>query len=1120
MDGRDLAINGNQRIVDSLRRDSRGRAGEPDEREAEAARPAGSVPLSFAQRRLWFLNAWQGRSADCAVPVVLRLSGVVDRAALRAAFQDVLERHTTLRTVLAEHDGEPVPAVVPAGQAARSAVTEEAVPADVTTWIDDVVQRGFDITVDLPVRMVLGTVSPTESVLVIVVHLVAGDERSMAPLTRDLARAYAARRAGRAPDWPPLPLRYGDHALRQRDLLGPADDPDSALSRQTRYWRRALAGLPAELALPRDRPRPAHAPGRGAVLRFHVDAELHRALTALAADSRVTVFMVVQAALAVTLQGFGAGDDIPLGTPVTDRTDATPDDVVGHFGNLLVLRTDLSADPTFRQVLERVRESGRAAHAHRDIPFDAVVTALNPPRSTNHHPLFQVMLELAQRPGPDPDLPGLDVTRENPRPGAAAFDLRFTFTERTADQGGGLTGELRYAVDLFDPVTARRLVQGLLQVLTAATADPSVPVTGIDVVSAADREMLLGARNATRRRLPDAVLPDLFARQAARTPGHPAVVFDGREYSYAHIDAESNRLARRLIAQGIGPEDRVAIALPRSERLVIALLATLKAGAAYLPLDLTHPPARTDHLLRDGRPAAILTDRTPRTEPLATTTPVYVTDTGLGHLSGSPLTAADLDHPLRPEHPAYVIYTSGTTGPPKGTVVEHRAVVNFVAANNAAYGIDGETRLLGFAAVTFDVSVLEIFSALTSGATLVLADDEQRTDPRLLQRLMREESVTVAELPPALLPMLDPDGLPGLRLVSVGGEAPAGRLVDAWAGPDRQFWNAYGPTEATVGVTLMRCLPPAGDSAPPIGRPMANTRVYVLDDALRLVPPGATGELYLAGAQLARGYLGRPGLTAGRFVADPFGEPGERMYRTGDLVRWNTDGELVYAGRVDSQLKVRGFRIEAGEVETVLLDQPGVAEAVVLAREDRRGNARLAAYVVPAADCVSRADAPTRLPARLRRALGTRLPDYMVPSAIVVLDALPTTVNGKLDRKALPSPGKPSGGAPRGPRTPVEELLAGMFAQVLEVAAVGIDDDFFALGGNSAAAVRLASRIGAVLGVRPAVRELFAAPTVAALAAALGRARPAAPRANGRTRPGGSTLTRQGLSGGSGPVRP
>ncbi|MCX4845654.1 amino acid adenylation domain-containing protein [Streptomyces sp. NBC_00893] len=1097
MHGRDLVINGNQQIVDSLRRDGRGHTRRPDERGAEAVRPAGErrpagpAPLSFAQRRLWFLNFWQGPSAACNVPLVLRLSGAVDRAALRAAFQDVLERHDTLRTVLAEHDGEPVPHVVPAGQAARSVPTEETVPADIGGWVDGIVRRGLDITVDLPFRAVLGTVSPTESVLVIVVHLVAGDERSTVPLTRDLARAYAARRAGRAPDRQPLPVRYGDHALRQRDFLGSADDPGSVLSRQTRFWRRELAGIPAELALPRDRPRPVHAVGPGAVLRFHIDAEPYRALTALAAANRVSVLMVLQAALAVTLQGFGAGDDIPLGTPVTDRTDDTPDGLVGFFGNLLVLRTDLSGAPAFRQVLERVRESGRAAHENRHVPFDAVVAALNPPRSTNHHPLFQVMLELGERPEPRLDLPGLDVTRESLRTGAAEFDLRFSFTERTGEQDGPLAGELCYAADLFDAVTAQRLVQGLLQVLTAVTADPSAPVTGIDVVTAADREVLLRERNDTRRQLPGGVLPELFARQAARTPRNPAVVFGGREYTYAHIDEESNRLARHLISRGIGPEDRVAVALPRSERLVVALLAVLKAGAAYLPLDLTHPRARTDHLLQDGRPAAVLTDRTVGTASLTTTTPVYFTDTDLGHLPGTPVTAADRNSPLRPEHPAYVIYTSGTTGLPKGTVVEHRAVVNFVAANTAAYGIDEETRLLGFAAVTFDVSVLEIFAALTSGATLVLADDEQRTDPRLLQRLMSEESVTVADLPPALLPMLKPGGLPGLRLVSVGGEAPAGRLVDEWATADRQFWNAYGPTETTVSATLMRCLPPAGDGSPPIGRPMANTRVYVLDDALRVVPPGATGELYLAGAQLARGYLGRPGLTAGRFVADPFGAPGERMYRTGDLVRWNTDGELVHEGRADSQLKVRGFRIEAGEVESALLDRPGVAEAVVLAREDRPGTARLTAYVVPVGEGgpgTAGASPLTRLPADLRRALGTRLPDYMVPSAFVVLDALPTTVNGKLDRKALPPPGKSPGRAARGPRTPVEELLAGMFAQVLELDVVGVHDDFFALGGHSLSAVRLVSRIGAVLGVRPSVRELFAAPTVAALAAALGRA--------------------------------
>lgn len=1032
--------------------------------------------------------------------MAVRLSGAVDRPALLAACRDVLARHDPLRTVYAERDGEPVGLLLSTMRAARSAVIEEAVPAALGQWVDETARRGFDVRVDPPVRMVLGTASPAESVLVIVVHPLAADAQSLTPLTLDLAHAYAARRTGRAPEWQPLPLRYEDFALRQRESLGSCGDPDSVMGRQAAFWREELAGIPAELALPRDRRWSAGTVGGGAVCRFEIGAELYREVTALAADNGVTVFTVLQAALAVTLQGFGAGDDIPLGTPVTDRGGGPSDSLVGPFGNMVVLRTDLSGHPSFRRLLRRAQESGRAARANRDIPIEAVVRALNPTRAPQQHPLFQVMLTLDEQPAPEPEFPGLNVTVEKLHLDPAGLDLSYSFTERTSGRGG-MTGELTYAEHLFDAETAQRLTGGLLQVLTAVTADPSAPVTSIEVVSAADRVMLLEERNATHTESGGGVLPALLARAAGRHPDRAALVLGGRTYSYADIDTRSNRLARHLVSQGIGPEDRVAIALPRSEQLIVALLAVLKAGAAYLPLDLGHPPARTAHLLQDSRPVALLTDRSTRATLPATAIPVYLADAALEGYSPEPLTAADRNGPLRPEHPAYVIYTSGTTGPPKGTVIEHRAVVNFVAATNAAYALDERTRLLGFAAITFDVSVLEIFCALTSGATLVMADDEQRTDPRMLQALLREERVTVAELPPVMLPMLTPGELPDLRLVSVGGEAPAGRLVGEWASPTRQFWNAYGPTEATVGVTLMHCLPPVAHGSPPIGLPMPNTRAYVLDDALRVLPPGATGELYLAGVQLARGYLGRAGLTARHFVPDPFGEPGERMYRTGDLVRWNNNGQLVHEGRRDSQLKVRGFRIEAGEVENELLAQPGVAEAVVLTAQDRPGVARLTAYVVPDGEPASAgaADLPgggarAQLPARLRRALRGRLPDYMVPSTVLVLDVLPRTANGKLDRRALPAPGRASG---RAPRTAREQVLASVFAQVLGVGSVGIDDDFFGLGGDSLAAVRLASRIEAVSGVRPAVQDLFAAPTVAALVGVLRGGAGATPRRGG-----------------------
>ncbi|MFI7101823.1 non-ribosomal peptide synthase/polyketide synthase [Streptomyces sp. NPDC050161] len=1048
-----------------------------------------TVPVSYAQRRLWFLNQWEGRSATYNMPLALRLTGALDGEALRAAWDDVLARHESLRTVFTEQDGEPVQVVLPVDRATSAALTQERIEGDVDAWVREVAMRGFDLSADLPVRVVIGTVSDTESVLVLVVHHIAGDGWSVAPLARDLSQAYGERCVGRIPQWDELPVQYVDYTLWQRGFLGSADDSHSVIGRQTDFWRKALAGAPAELALPWDRPRPAEASHRGAVVSFHIGEDLHQAVKDLASTSGVTAFMVLQAAVAVTLQGFGAGDDIPLGTPVAGRTDDKLNDLVGFFVNTLVLRTDLSGAPSFRDVLERVREADLAAYENQDIPFEAVVEAVNPARSTRHHPLFQVMVDLQNNAGHQLYLPGLEINAVPTGWDMAKFDLEFSFSEATVfaggpedgDGGSGLSADLSYAVDLFDATTAQRMVQGLVQVLTAVTATPDAPVTGIEVITPTERTNVLTERNATQRQLPTTTLPALLTEQAARTPQNTAVVFDGRELSYAELDTRSNRLARHLIGQGIGPEDRVAVALPRSEHLITALLAVLKTGAAYLPIDPAYPHTRIAHMLSDAHPAALLTDQeTLATLPETATPAITPAVDALGALPAGPLTDADRVRPLRPEHPAYVIYTSGSTGTPKGTTVEHRAAGNFIAAISPAYGIADGTRLLGFAAVTFDVSVFEIFTALTSGATLVLAADEQRTDALRLQQLLRDEKVTVAELPPAVMPLLDPAQLPALRLVSVGGEAPAGRLVDEWATAEREFWNGYGPTEAAVAVTLMNCLPPAGDRTPPIGRPVANTRAYVLDGALRVVPPGVTGELYIAGDQLARGYLGQPALTASRFVADPFGPAGARMYRTGDLVRWNTDGDLVYLGRVDDQVKIRGFRIEPGEIEAVLTQHPATAQAAVIPREDGPGGTHLVAYITPAEN-----QDTARLPAELRTHAAQHLPDYMVPSAVVVLDTLPMTPNGKLDRKALPAPEYPGSTAARTPRTVREELLAGLFAEVLGLPAVGIDDDFFTLGGHSLLATRLISRIRTVLGAEPAIRDLFAAPTVAALATRL-----------------------------------
>ncbi|WP_435195427.1 amino acid adenylation domain-containing protein, partial [Streptomyces sp. NRRL F-5630] len=1098
----------------------------------EPARPAlgrrerpDRLPLSYAQQRLWFLNRLEGGSATYNMPLALHLTGRVDTGALRDAWADVLTRHETLRTVFGEHEGSPVQVILDAETAAERVLSTEylAPGTDTEAWAQGVTGRGFDVTEDVPVRVVHGILSDTESVLVIVLHHIAGDGWSLAPLAQDLSHAYNQRRSGNAPTWDELPVQYADYALWQRDHLGTAQDPESILAAQTDHWRSALAGAPAELPLPHDRPRPAQPTHQGATVEFRLDGDLGGAVSALAAAHGVTVFMVLQAATALTLNAFGAGTDIPLGTPVAGRTDENLKDLVGFFVNTLVLRTDLRGNPTFEETLARVRDTNLAAYENQDIPFEAVVETLNPTRSTRHHPLFQVMVDLQNNTTPALGLDGLDITVADGSPDTAKFDLQFSFAEDAAATSraggaGGFAGALTYATDLFDAATAERLADGFLRVLRAVTADPATPLTGLDVLSAADRALLLEEYNAAVRPSEASFPVCLFAERAGRDPDRAALRFDGAEVSYGELDARSNRLARYLIAHGAGPETLVAVALPRGPELVTALLAVLKAGAAYLPLDPTSPPARLAYTLSDAVPALLLTDTAAASavrEGLAgTDVPVHAPDrAGLAGYAPAPVTDADRVAPPRPEHPAYVLYTSGSTGTPKGTVVPRGAVGTFVADIARAYAVDADTRLLGFAAVTFDVSVFEIFTALATGATLVLADEEQRTDADLLQRLLREERVTAAELPPAVLPLLDPAGLPELRLVSVGGEAPAGRLVDAWATADREFWNGYGPTETTVAVTLMRCVRPAGERTPPVGRPTAHTRVYVLDEALRPAPPGVTGELYVAGAQLARGYLNRPALTASRFVADPYGEPGTRMYRTGDLARWNTDGDLVFMGRTDDQVKIRGFRIEPAEIETALLTHPAVGQAAVVARADGPdGGTRLLAYVTRREEPAPMGSAPTgpapagaaslhgsgedagspsaglhstELGAELR-ALATRLlPPYMVPSAVVVVDGLPVTANGKLDTAALPVPAPEPVTPYRAPRTPREAALCGLFSEVLGAARVGVDDSFFDLGGHSLLATRLISRVRTALGVELPLRTLFESPTPAALAVRL-----------------------------------
>ncbi|MDX2705104.1 non-ribosomal peptide synthase/polyketide synthase [Streptomyces sp. PA03-6a] len=1078
-----------QRVTDS---------GTARQRLTAGPRPA-TVPLSFAQQRLWFLGELEGPSGLYNIPIALRLSGDLDHDALRTALTDVITRHEALRTVFASVDGTPEQHVLsPDAIDLRMPVTE--VPeGELEQAVADESHRPFDLAREIPLRARMFAVAPQDHVLVLVLHHVAGDGWSLTPLARDISIAYAARSGGHSPAWEPLPVQYADYSLWQRHLLGDPADPGSLHNAQLAHWREALADLPEELALPGDRPRPPVATHRGGTARLHIDADLHQRLSALARAEGVTMFMVLNAAVATLLSRLGSGTDIPIGTSVAGRTDESLDELVGFFVNTLVIRTDVSGEPSFQEMLRRVRERNLDALARQDVPFERLVEDLAPARSMARHPLFQVMLGLQNTTSPVLDLPGLATallpTGEQP----AKFDLDIQLQETFAAHGrpSGLTGVITYASDLFEHTTVVTLAERLVRLLDAVAADAARPVTGIDLLSPAERHQVLVEWNDTAHEVPASTLPELFQAQVARTPDATAIVFEDRQVSYADLNARANQLARLLVTHGAGPEHLIALALPRSTDLIVALLAVLKTGAAYLPIDPDHPADRIAHLLTDARPALLVT--TEAVDPEGDVPRLVLDDPHTARvLDGLP--AGDLDEAERqglllPAHPAYVIYTSGSTGRPKGVAVTHQGVVNYIARTWDAYpDLSGSTLL--HASIAFDLGVTALYGALTSGGRLHIAPWDETLPATLAGHEITFLKATPSHL--AFLQTLPGNWAPTGRLM-LGGEALRTAQLQQWHRdhPDVPVVNHYGPTETTVGCTdhpvnFNGGTGDTGQGITPIGRPMWNTRTYVLDAALRPVPPGTPGELYVAGAQLARGYLHRPALTAERFVANPYGGPGERMYRTGDLARWTGDGLLEYLGRADDQVKIRGFRIEPGEIEAALTSHPAVTQAALLVREDSPGDKRLVGYVVGGTDVDG---------AAVRAHVAGLLPDYMVPSAVVVLDALPLTANGKLDRRALPAPAYETTGGSREPRTLQEELLCQVFASILGLPHIGVHDNFFDLGGHSLLAVRLVSRIRTVLGAEVPIRALFESPTVAGLAARLGDMDETRPRVTPRPRP-------------------
>ncbi len=1042
-------------------------------------RPA-VVPLSFAQQRLWFLDQLQGPSPVYNMPTAYRISGALDADALGAALADVVGRHESLRTLFPAVEGIPQQVVVPVERAdfGWQIIDASGWPASrLDEAVNAAARHPFDLATEIPLRARLFRLADDEHVLVAVVHHIAADGWSITPLARDLGVAYASRCAGRAPGWAPLPVQYVDYTLWQREQFGDLADSHSRIAGQLAYWEQALAGMPERLVLPTDRPYPPVADYRGARVAVDWPAELQQRVAQVAREHHATSFMVMQAALAVLLSKISASSEVAAGFPIAGRRDPALDELVGFFVNTLVLRVDLAGDPTVAELLAQVRARGLAAYEHQDVPFEVLVERLNPTRSLTHDPLVQVMLAWQNFAGQDNDAaaePALGDLQVTPLPvdtRTARMDLTFSLAERWSEAGepAGIGGAVEFRTDVFDTASIEVLIERWRRVLVAMTADPGRRLSSMDLLDEAEHARLDGWGNRAVLTQPVSMsgsVPVVFAAQVARAPEAVAISCEGRCMTYRELDEAANRLAHLLAGRGVGPGECVALLFSRSAEAVVAILAVLKTGAAYLPIDPGMPAARIGFMVADAGPIAALTttglaERLDGCELLV----LDVNDPRIQAYPGTALPAPD------PEDIAHIIYTSGTTGVPKGVAVTHHNVTQLFDSLDA--GLPPGQVWTQCHSYAFDFSVWEIWGALLGGGRLVVVPESVAGSPDDLHALLVAEQVSVLSQTPSAVGVLSPQGLGSVALV-VAGEACPVAVVDRWA-PGRVMVNAYGPTETTVYASMSAPLTP-GSGVVPIGAPVSGAALFVLDGWLRAVPAGVVGELYVAGAGVGCGYVRRAGLTGSRFVACPFGGPGARMYRTGDLVCWGADGQLRYLGRADEQVKIRGYRIELGEVRAALAELDGVQQAVVIAREDRPGDKRLVGYVTGTAD-----------PATVRAALAERLPAYMVPAAVVAIDALPLTPNGKLDTRALPAPEYQDTDRYRAPATPVEEILAGIYAQVLGVERVGVDDSFFDLGGDSLSAMRLIAAINTGLDAHLAVRTVFDAPSVRSLSQRLGR---------------------------------
>jgi amino acid adenylation domain-containing protein len=1049
---------------DAARRDDAIRRRDPAELDA---------PLSFAQQRLWFLDQFYPRSCAYNVPRVFRLSGRLDRAALQQALNSIVERHEILRTTFKLVKEEPVQVVGPARAVPMQVVDVSSVPESeretkALAMVQAEVNRPFDLSSDLMLRATVLQLTSDDNILVLMSHHIASDGWSKGILFRELAALYNAALAKKPAGLAELPIQYADFAAWQKKWI-----KGELLQKQMEYWRTQLAGAPSLLELPTDYSRPAVQGFAGAIESRVVSSELVQKLKALSQREGATLFMTLLTSFQLLLSRYSGQDDIVVGTPIAGRTRPEVEPLIGDFVNMLAMRGDLAGDPTFRELLRRMKEVALQAYDNQDVPFESLVEELEHGRDMSRAPIFQTIFILETAPPPAPPMQELQIRILEFDTPTAKNDLILVL----ADDPTGLKVKIEYRTDLFTRPTMQRFLQHFETLLEAIAADPTRPISALAILPSEERDQVLSAWNDTAStERTDLCIHQLFEQQAARTPDNVAVQFDDRKLSYRELNARANQLAQRLRRLGVTPDSRVGICVHRSPEMMVGLLGIMKAGGAYVPLDPTYPRERLEFMLQDGGAKVLITQEGLRQSVSSQDAQIVCIDsdwTSIAQHSCENLAPAATSANL-----SYVIFTSGSTGRPKGVQLEHRNVVNFINSVRRLFTLNDKDVYLGVASMSFDASVLDFYLPLSVGARLVIVDVETTRDGRALAETMSRANVTAMHATPSTWRSLVDSGWVGnakLKIFS-GGEALPWDLAKELLPRSAALWNLYGPTETAVYSAIHKV--ERSDGTVLVGRPINNTQIYILDANRQPTPIGVPGEICIGGGGVARGYLNRPELTAERFVPNPFRGAGARMYRTGDLGRFRPDGVIQCLGRVDHQVKLRGFRIELGEIEAVLMQHPGIRQAVADVRTSGAGDKRLVAYLVYEGN-------PEPGISELRTFLKTKLPDYMVPSSFSVLEGLPVSPSGKLNRRALPDPddARPTLGREYlAPSTPVEQAVAEIFSEVLEVKQVGLHDDFFELGGHSLLATRVISRLRDRFQIEMTPRFLFESPGVAEMA--------------------------------------